>query len=164
MTPIKLTIVTILILYLSSCTLGVNDADGRTSMNIKESKLNKYFLCEYSVIQKPQKFFEIDEAWLEKGWGYEIINLFKYKKTARDYCQIGIKVNDTFHSRYDINDFSKYLLKYEENNRYVGNDFGVNSVSLDECYIRDTISLSLLEVDSLYKKTEIGKILLIRKR
>lgn len=154
----KIFVFLIITLFINSCNSQVNTVDPQISKNISESKKNGFFMKKITVDSTSDRNIQVEEAWLEKTWFYEIHN-GKVMKVAKAGSQLCFKLKQLPSNKYNINKLDKWLMEYSVKETYVGISYGLYELSFNDLNVPDIISLDLinrLDLNGNVKDTKVG--------
>jgi hypothetical protein len=129
------------ILFLS-CNLEVNTVDPQSSIDIRSSKADSFFILQYQIPLNLDSLFKIDEIWIEKSWKYAIEKNEKVKVLTGG-LQLNIKISKFYSVNFQSNN---YLLDWQmilKNNGYLGTSNGVFTAFIKQKEIPDSIEIDV---------------------
>ena len=132
----------VILTMIASCNLEVNTTDSQASTTIRESKKNKMFVEQVSVLEDS---CGIREAWIENIWKNTFETESGKERLGGDQLVVRLNFNKVQVDPY------KYLFDWKLVSKELGTFGGVNGVciaELDIVKIPDVITVELIKGDS----------------
>lgn len=159
-------IILFFILFIQGCS-SQNTTDPQVSKNIKESKLNGFFIKQYNCLSTTDKNIIVEEAWFEYVWFYEYNSIGSFKKVKSKWCQLCFKLKQTPLLRYKQSNFTEWKMKFVDSKNYPGNpnvgiSYGIYCLEFNSYNAPETIVLDLIsrkDEKSEIKDTKVGSLI-----